>query len=120
MQRLRLNSQTYSAPGIIYTEHDLISDVCTHFNITTDCIKSKSRKSNVVEARMITMSIMKDMFRDRTLKWIGGTMGGFSHSTVICAIKTITDYCSIYPDFKVKFDNINKTIRYKVIKKSTS
>jgi chromosomal replication initiator protein len=56
--------------------------VCEYYSITTDMIKSTSRKRKVVQARQITMYFGKKLTK-LSLKNIGEFMGGRDHSTVI-------------------------------------
>ena len=64
--------------------------VCTYFEIPDDLLRGKSRKMEIAHARQIAMYLCKEMTR-YSLKSIGLHFGGRDHTTVIHAIRTISE-----------------------------
>lgn len=64
--------------------------VCTFFDIPDDLLRGKSRKKEISFARQIAMYLCKDMTH-YSLKSIGLHFGGRDHTTVIHAVRTISD-----------------------------
>lgn len=62
--------------------------VASHFKISVEALRGKSRKKEIVFARMIAMTLMCEL-TDHSLKAIGSFFGGRDHSTVIHARDTI-------------------------------
>ena len=72
------------------TVDDIQKSVATHFSVTTADICSKRRTQNVVRPRHVAMYLAKTM-TTRSLPDIGRRFGGRDHSTVIHAVKKVTD-----------------------------
>lgn len=66
----------------------IISAVAEHFRITPEALRGKSRKKELVFARMIGITLMTE-HTALSLKAIGEAFGGRDHSTVIHARDTI-------------------------------
>ena len=62
--------------------------VSEYYNLPEDLLRSKTRKQEVANARMISMYLAKKV-TNNSLKTIGLLHGGKDHSTVIHALKTI-------------------------------
>ena len=62
--------------------------VSEYYNLPEDLLRSKTRKKEVANARMISMYLAKKV-TNNSLKTIGLLHGGKDHSTVIHALKTI-------------------------------
>jgi chromosomal replication initiator protein len=62
--------------------------VAREFGLTSDLLKSKTRKKEIAQARQIAMYLAADLTK-LTLKTIGLHFGGRDHATVIHARKTI-------------------------------
>ncbi|MBU1636966.1 chromosomal replication initiator protein DnaA [bacterium] len=62
--------------------------VAEYFKISLEALRGKSRKKEIVFARMIAMTLMCEL-TDHSLKTIGAFFGGRDHSTVIHARDTI-------------------------------
>lgn len=68
----------------------IMETVAAYFGFSTDALRSKSRKKELVFARMIAMTLMTDL-TSLSLKAIGELFGGRDHSTVIHARDTILE-----------------------------
>ncbi|HEY3295482.1 MAG TPA: chromosomal replication initiator protein DnaA [bacterium] len=68
----------------------IISAVAEHFRVTPEALRGKSRKKELVFARMIGIMLMTE-HTALSLKAIGEAFGGRDHSTVIHARDTIHD-----------------------------
>ena len=64
--------------------------VCDYFKITPDIIVSKTRKREIVQARQITMYLVRNLTKT-SLASIGSQMGGKDHATVLHACSTVSD-----------------------------
>jgi chromosomal replication initiator protein len=66
----------------------ILSLVAEHFRISPELLRGKSRKREIVLARMVAMSLMCD-HTSLSLKAIGAQFGGRDHTTVMHARDTI-------------------------------
>ena len=66
------------------------SVVCDYFKITPETIVSKTRKREIVQARQITMYLVRNLTK-ASLASIGSQMGGKDHATVLHACSTVSD-----------------------------
>lgn len=64
------------------TVDDIMDTVCTHFNVTTTEVNSKSRKRELVNARQVSMYFAQK-YTKMPASRIGTLVGGRDHSTVI-------------------------------------
>ena len=64
--------------------------VCDYFKITPEIIVSKTRKREIVQARQITMYLVRNLTK-ASLSSIGSQMGGKDHATVLHACSTVSD-----------------------------
>lgn len=64
--------------------------VCDYFKITPELIVSKTRKREIVQARQITMYLVRNLTKT-SLASIGSQMGGKDHATVLHACNTVSD-----------------------------
>lgn len=74
--------------GIRPAAERILETVAEHFGFAADALRGKSRKKELVFARMIAMTLMTEM-TSLSLKAIGAAFGGRDHSTVIHARDTI-------------------------------
>ena len=72
------------------TVDEIQKTVATHFGVSTSDICSKRRTQNVVRPRHVAMYLAKTM-TTRSLPDIGRRFGGRDHSTVIHAVKKVTE-----------------------------
>ena len=71
---------------------------------------AKTRKSEIVVARQMAMSLIKN-HTAYTTKAIGNNFGGRDHSTVIHAIQQIKDLCQFEKRFKLQYDKLDSMIK---------
>lgn len=64
------------------TVDDIMDTVCTHFNVTTTAVNSKSRKRDLVIARQVSMYLAQK-YTKMPASRIGKLVGNRDHSTVI-------------------------------------
>lgn len=83
--------------------------VCEYFDVTTDQIRSKTRKREIVQARQVAMYFCKQ-FTQHSLKSIGLHFGGRDHSTVIHACQSVENLMETDP----KFQGIIEELRHKI------
>ena len=68
----------------------IANTVCQYLKIETSSIYSKSRKREIALARQISMYLNK-RYTDRSLSYIGDSLGKRDHATVLHACKTISE-----------------------------
>lgn len=83
--------------------------VCEYFEISTEMVRSKTRKRDIVQARQISMYFAKN-YTNASLKSIGAFFGGRDHSTVIYACQTVDDLIDTDKRFKGYVHDIRKKL----------
>ena len=81
--------------------------VASHYDISVDRIKSKTRKREIVTARQLAMYLCKNHTKE-PLKGIGQKFGGRDHSTVIYSLKAVQDMIDTDKDFKKVVRDLQK------------
>ena len=66
----------------------IANTVCQYMKIETSLIYTKSRKREIALARQVSMYLSK-LYTDRSLSYIGDSLGKRDHATVLHAYKTI-------------------------------
>jgi hypothetical protein len=87
---------------------DIASIVCLYLGVNEDTLHHPSRKRELVQARQICMSFQRS-YSKRSLKSIGRYWQR-DHSTVIHAIKTVSDICETDKKFREEYNEINRLI----------
>jgi len=87
--------------------------VASHYGVSLESLKSKSRKRELVTARQAAMYLAK-RYTDHSLKSIGYYFGGRDHSTVIHALQTVNNMLDTEPRFKLSFKDLQQKIKLKV------
>ncbi len=83
--------------------------VCDYFKLSSDAIKSKTRKREIVQARQIVMYFART-FTKMSLSNIGLEIGGKDHATVLHACKTVNNLIDTEKTFKGYIDDIKKKL----------
>ena len=91
-------------------ESDILSAVCTYFNITNQQITGKSKTKDIVEPRMIAMYLMSDML-GVPLVSIGKIFGGRDHTTVMHARDKITEEIKQNTRMRIIISDIKNSLR---------
>ena len=84
--------------------------VCDYFGLSVDCIQSKTRKREIVQARQLTMYFAKKMTKS-SLAIIGSQCGNKDHATVLHACKTIAQLERTDKQYKGWIDDIEKKLK---------
>lgn len=92
------------------TIEDIISKVCSHYNIEESTIHVKCRKREVVQARQMAMFLAKK-HTDNSLSKIGKMIGNKDHATVLHACKIIKDQIEVDKALKAELEEIEMTLR---------
>ena len=88
----------------------ILEIVCEYLSIDPDMVRSKSRRSEIVQARHIAMYFCKEYSLRSTNRSIGLGVGGRNHSTVISAIKGVNDALDTDPRYKETVERIRQVI----------
>ncbi len=78
---------------------DIEALVCEHFNVKAGLIHTASRKREIVQARQVTMYLLKQ-HTDMSLAQIGGLIGKKNHATVLHACKTVKNQLEVDKAFR--------------------
>ncbi|MFP4059279.1 MAG: chromosomal replication initiator protein DnaA [Bacteroidales bacterium] len=84
--------------------------VCNYFDISSDMIRTKTRKREIVQARQIAMYFSKSLTKS-SLATIGSQIGGKDHATVLHACKTVNNLIDTDKSFKQQIDEIEKKLK---------
>lgn len=87
----------------------IVNVVCNHLNVSIEEFQSKSKKRYLVQPRQIAMSLAKK-YTQCSLAVIGKQCGDKDHSTVIHAIKTVSNLLETDKQFKMLYTEIEKNI----------
>ena len=74
---------------VLITSSEIQKLVATHYKITVNDLKSKTRAKPIVTARQVAMHLVKKHL-DKSLVDIGRDFGGRDHTTVINALKRVS------------------------------
>ncbi len=99
-----------SEVGIEYIQ----KTVSEYFNVSSDDLKAKTRKKEIVIARQLAMYFSKD-YTNHSLKSIGSHFGGRDHSTVIHALQSVNDMLDTDARFRSSFSELKKKFQMKAI-----
>lgn len=83
----------------------IASRVCMVSGIPVEDLQLKTRKRDVIDARQLTMYFARKYNRG-SLAFIGRSLGGKDHTTVIHAIKTVKNLYEINPEFRNKYKSL--------------
>ncbi len=83
--------------------NNFITDYCERVDISLDVLKSRSRKRNIVERRMVIAHVLRNRV-GLTLKQAGNCINK-DHATVIHYNKAIENFLVVYPHIKVLYSH---------------
>ena len=93
-----------------YSEY-IQKKISEHFDVSEDLLRSKTRRKEAVNARMISMYLAKKI-TNNTLKTIGLLHGGKDHSTVIHALGTIEKHLAADEKLRDTVELLQRKIEY--------
>nr|WP_307985256.1 chromosomal replication initiator protein DnaA [uncultured Prevotella sp.] len=94
------------------TIDDIVEKVCTHYNVTTAAVNSKSRKREYVVARQVTMYLAQK-YTKMPASRIGKLVGNRDHSTVIHSCSKVEERLSIDHEFSDEIMSIENSFKLK-------
>ena len=83
---------------------------CRHFGVSEKDVKAKTRKREFVVPRHAAMKLLKEN-TNMSLKYIGQSIGGRDHSSVIHALGAMEDLISTDKDFKKYFQQLSDSVK---------
>ncbi len=84
--------------------------VCEYFGLSVDDIATKSRKSEVVQARQISMYLSKQLTKD-SLTSIGKKIGNRNHATVLHSCNKVEDLMFSDKHYKQDVEEIKQNLK---------
>ena len=94
------------------TIDDIVEKVCTHYNVTTAAVNSKSRKREYVVARQVTMYLAQK-YTKMPASRIGKLVGNRDHSTVIHSCSKVEERLKIDNEFSDEIMSIENSFKLK-------
>ena len=94
------------------TIDDIVDKVCTHYNVTTTALNSKSRKREYVVARQVTMYLAQK-FTKMPASRIGKLVGNRDHSTVIHSCSKVEERLKMDATFSDEIMSIENSFKLK-------
>ena len=94
------------------TIDDIVEKVCTHYNVTTAVVNSKSRKREYVVARQVTMYLAQK-YTKMPASRIGKLVGNRDHSTVIHSCSKVEERLKIDHEFSDEIMSIENSFKLK-------
>ena len=94
------------------TIDDIVEKVCTHYNVTTAAVYSKSRKREYVVARQVTMYLAQK-YTKMPASRIGKLVGNRDHSTVIHSCSKVEERLNIDHEFSDEIMSIENSFKLK-------
>ena len=94
------------------TIDDIVEKVCTHYNVTTAAVNSKSRKREYVVARQVTMYLAQK-YTKMPASRIGKLVGNRDHSTVIHSCSKVEERLKIDLEFSDEILSIENSFKLK-------
>ncbi len=89
---------------------EIIAVICNHFGVSTQDLYSKTRKSEVVQARQVAMYLAKQMTELSAAK-IGTLIGNKDHATVLHACKTVKAQLEVNKAFQQEMREIRQEFK---------
>jgi chromosomal replication initiator protein len=83
--------------------------VAEYFKIRVSDIRSKKRTRNITRPRQIAMTLSKEL-TNHSLPEIGDAFGGRDHTTVIHAVKKVSELTSEIPQLNEDYENLLKIL----------
>ena len=94
------------------TIDEIVEKVCTHYNVTTAAVNSKSRKREYVVARQVTMYLAQK-YTKMPASRIGKLVGNRDHSTVIHSCSKVEDRLKVDHEFSDEVMSIENSFKLK-------
>jgi chromosomal replication initiator protein len=84
--------------------------VADYYNLTVSQINSKSRTSNIIVARHISMYLVRELIKDISFIQIGHEFGGRDHSTVMKACDKVQKKLEKDLNYRQAIDDIKNKL----------
>lgn len=82
----------------------IITEVCNYLGVSVGRIIGNKRTAKLVNARHLIADILyRDRFLNMSMAEIGRLLGGRDHSSIVHAVKKITDYCETDEQFREQY-----------------
>ena len=94
------------------TVDDILEKVCSHYNVTTSQINSKSRKRDYVVARQVSMYLAQK-YTKMPASRIGKLVGNRDHSTVLHSCSQVEKRLQVDKEFSAEIVSIETSFKLK-------
>ena len=95
------------------TIDEIIDKVCSHFNVTTTAVNSRTRKQDIVLARQVSMYLAQKHTKMPASR-IGKLVGGRDHSTVLHSCSQIEKRLQVDKGFTAELSTIENSFKLKL------
>lgn len=97
---------------IYYSEpKEILNECCKWFKLSIEDVTGKDRHFFIVEVRhMISDLLYSNTELNLPLKYVGKLVGKKDHTTIMHSIKEVKKLCSVYPEYKKKYQNLHLKI----------
>lgn len=89
---------------------EILKAIENRIGISPREITGKSRKREIVDARILYIRLYKDMYPYRSLKRIGQTLDDRAHATIYRALNRFDDLYFIDKEFKSLYEDLKKEL----------
>ncbi len=108
----RVIKRTVNISDSPITLEDILSKVCTHYNVTHNAVASKSRRHDNVVARQVSMYLAKKYTKLPEAR-IGKMVGGRDHSTVVYSCAQVEKRLKVDKMFSSEVASIENSFKLK-------
>lgn len=93
----------------------ILKVVSGHYEVTESQILGKSRQGDFVLARHTAMALVRaNVNPTPSFKTVAKEFNRKEHGTVAYGVRQITNFCSIYDDFKKTYNRLNATVAQQI------
>lgn len=84
---------------------DVLAATASEFSVTTEALTSKGRRKELVEPRQVAMYLIREL-TSHSLPEIGEFFGGRDHTTVMYAVRKVSERLEADPDFASRVSTV--------------
>ena len=97
-------------PAEACTVADVVSATAVRYGVDEEALLARDRRPPVAKARKVAMYLAREL-TDYSLPEIGRGFGGRDHSTVLSAVRSVSEQLGADPDLALTVDSLKQTLR---------